>query len=102
MATPIQHTLDTFDPATAGAYNPGHVVVFFDHRGVKSSKDQMGYLQNYWLSTKYRLGWPSVWWTTDLEPGKLRLIWYTVCFSVFVPVHEREAEWARGLGGDEC
>jgi hypothetical protein len=74
----IQQQLDAFNPSTAGTYNPGQVVIFFDHRGFKTEKDTMGRFQNYWLSTKYRLGWPSIWYTNDLEPGKLRLIWYTV------------------------
>lgn len=78
MATSIEDRLKSFDPATAGSYDPGAVVVFFDHRGFKSAKDQMSFFQNYWLGTKFRLGWPSIWWTTDLEPGNLRLIWYTV------------------------
>jgi hypothetical protein len=74
----IQARLDAFNPATAGTYNPGQVVIFFDHRGFKTEHDAMGRFQNYWLSTKYRLGWPSIWYTSDLEPGKLRLVWYTV------------------------
>jgi hypothetical protein len=84
----IQAQLDAFNPATAGTYNPGQVVIFFDHRGFKTDKDAMGRFQNYWLSTKYRLGWPSIWYTSDLEPGKLRLVWYTVSLNlsmVFVP-----------------
>lgn len=79
MAPPqsIQAQLDAFNPASAGTYNPGQVVIFFDHRGFKTEHDAMGRFQNYWLSTKYRLGWPSIWYTSDLEPGKLRLVWYT-------------------------
>lgn len=77
MAQSIQEKLRTFDPATAGAYDPGQVVVFFDHRSFKSEKDQMSRYQSYWLETKSRLGWPSFWYTSDLEPGKLRLVWYT-------------------------
>lgn len=73
----IQAQLDAFNPASAGTYNPGQVVIFFDHRGFKTEHDAMGRFQNYWLSTKYRLGWPSIWYTSDLEPGKLRLVWYT-------------------------
>lgn len=82
MAQSIQEKLRTFDPATAGAYDPGQVVVFFDHRSFKSEKDQMSRYQSYWLETKSRLGWPSFWYTSDLEPGKLRLVWYTVCVEI--------------------
>lgn len=84
MATSIEEQLRTFNPATAGAYNPGQVVVFFDNRAFKSAKDQLSYFQNYWLDTKYRLGWPSLWSTNDLEPGKLRLVWYTVCDELHI------------------
>lgn len=86
MAPPqsIQAQLDAFNPASAGTYNPGQVVIFFDHRGFKTEHDAMGRFQNYWLSTKYRLGWPSIWYTSDLEPGKLRLVWYTVSLNLCV------------------
>nr|OQO32074.1 hypothetical protein B0A51_00612 [Rachicladosporium sp. CCFEE 5018] len=76
VPTPAE-ALATFQPASAGAYNPGTVVIFFDARGFKSAQDQLPTYQSYWLETKYRLGWPSIWSTTDLEPGKLRLVWYT-------------------------
>ena len=80
----IGDSLDAFNPASAGTYNPGQVVIFFDHRGFKTEHDAMGRFQNYWLSTKYRLGWPSIWYTSDLEPGKLRLVWYTVSLGLYV------------------
>lgn len=82
MAQSIQQRLDAFNPATAGAYNPGQVVIFFDHRAFKSAQDAMSRRQSYWLETKSRLGWPSFWWTSDLEPGKIRLVWYTVGLSI--------------------
>ena len=79
MVQTLQARLDGFNPATAGTYDPGQVVIFFDHRSFKSEKDAMSRYQSYWLETKSRLGWPSFWYTSDLEPGKLRLVWYTVC-----------------------
>lgn len=84
MAQSLQDQLRTFDPAKAGTYNPGQVVIFFDHRGFKCEKDQMSRYQSYWLETKYRLGWPSFWYTSDLEPGRLRLVWYTVCLHKYL------------------
>lgn len=78
MVQTLDEKLRAFNPSTAGAYDPGQVVIFFDHRGFKTDKDAMSRYQSYWLETKYRLGWPSFWYTTDLEPGKLRLVWYTV------------------------
>ena len=78
MVQSIQAQLDGFNPATAGTYDPGQVVIFFDHRSFISEKDSMSRYQSYWLQTKSRLGWPSFWYTSDLEPGKLRLVWYTV------------------------
>ncbi|KAK6435980.1 hypothetical protein LTR95_007835 [Oleoguttula sp. CCFEE 5521] len=71
VPTPAE-ALATFQPASAGAYNPGTVVIFFDARGFKSAQDQLPTYQSYWLETKYRLGWPSIWYTTDLEPEGMR------------------------------
>jgi hypothetical protein len=85
MVQSIQAQLDGFNPATAGTYNPGQVVIFFDHRSFISEKDSMSRYQSYWLSTKSRLGWPSFWYTSDLEPGKLRLVWYTVSLDTSNP-----------------
>jgi hypothetical protein len=85
MVQTIQAQLDGFNPATAGTYNPGQVVIFFDHRSFISEKDSMSRYQSYWLSTKSRLGWPSFWYTSDLEPGKLRLVWYTVSLKTSNP-----------------
>ncbi|QIX00610.1 hypothetical protein AMS68_006127 [Peltaster fructicola] len=73
----IKDTLAAFNPAKAGKYEPGSVVVFFDHRSFKSDKDKSPFYQNYWLDTKSRMGWASLWPTTDLEPGNLRLVFYT-------------------------
>lgn len=78
MVQTVQDRLAAFNPAKDGAYNPGPVVVFFDHRAFKSAEDKSSSLQNYWLDTKSRLGWTSLWGVKDLEPGKLRLVFYTV------------------------
>ena len=91
----IQAQLDAFNPASAGTYNPGQVVIFFDHRGFKTEHDAMGRFQNYWLSTKYRLGWPSIWYTSDLEPGKLRLVWYTVSLDLHVASSAKKTAYSQ-------
>lgn len=72
-------TLENYNPATAGKYDPGQIVILFDHRqsGPQSSENQMSTFQSYWLDGLYRLGWPS-WQTPEFEAGNLRLIWYTV------------------------
>jgi len=70
--------LAKFNPATAGKHDPGQIVIFFDDRMTRSKEDKMSWFQSYWIEGMYRLGWPS-WQIPDLEPGKLRLIWYTVC-----------------------
>jgi hypothetical protein len=85
MVQSIQAQLDGFNPATAGKYDPGQVVIFFDSRSFKCEKDTMSRYQSYWLDTKSRLGWPSFWYTSDLEPGKLRLVWYTVRLKICKP-----------------
>lgn len=69
--------LSKFDPATAGAHDPGQLVILFDNRMNKTHDDKFSRLQSYWISSMYRMGWPS-WHVQDLEPGKLRLLWYTV------------------------
>lgn len=64
------------DHAGRNNYNPGHLTILYDARTSAASNDQLTYLHHYWLATKSYLQWPSLW-TQDLEPGNLRLIWYT-------------------------
>lgn len=78
MALTPKQRLAAFNPSTAGAYDPGSVVVFFDNRSFKHAEDKSSMFQNYWLDTKSRLGWTSLMGIKDLEPGNLRLVFYTV------------------------
>ena len=71
-------SLDKFDPQTAGKYDPGQIIVLYDNRTYKSHEDKLGFFQSYWLEGMYNLGWPSLS-TPNLEPGYIRLIFYTVC-----------------------
>lgn len=68
--------LAKFNPATAGKHDPGQIVILFDNRMETTKDDKKSMFQSYWIEGMYRLGWPS-WQIPDLEPGKLRLIWYT-------------------------
>jgi hypothetical protein len=71
--------LDKFDPATAGKYDPGHVVVFFDNRTYKTFEDKHSLFSNAYLQAMSQLGWSNLTGIKDLEPGKLRIVFYTVC-----------------------
>ncbi|KAF2725994.1 hypothetical protein K431DRAFT_290479 [Polychaeton citri CBS 116435] len=61
---------------TPSTYDPGQVVILFDNRMFSGEKDKLSRIQSGWLAAKYKLGWPSLW-NQELEPGKIRLIWYT-------------------------
>jgi len=73
--------------ATIGKHDPGRVVILFDNRhcGPLRDQDKMGYVQSYWLGGLYRMGWPTYWQTPDLDPGMIRLVWYTVRLPLFYP-----------------
>lgn len=71
----IANALAKFNPNDK--YDPGKIVIFFDARTERSSEDKFSTLQRYWTEGLYRLGWPSFY-TPDLDPGMLRLVWYTV------------------------
>ena len=77
MAASIHEKLAAFEPSKSTKYDPGKIIVLFDDRLVKSDADQFSSFQSYWTEGLYRLGWPSVR-TPDLDPGNVRLVWYTV------------------------
>lgn len=83
--------LNNFDGGAAGKYDPGFIKIFWDGRqsGVPSpADDKMSYYQSYYMAGLYRLGWPS-YHVQDLEPGNLRLMWYTVRLpKTKLPSHE--------------
>ncbi|GAB7364837.1 hypothetical protein MBLNU230_g5630t1 [Neophaeotheca triangularis] len=61
-------------------YDPGRITIFYDARTTSSPNDRLTYFHHYWLATKSYLQWPSIW-SEDLEPGRLRLVWYTTAGS---------------------
>ncbi|KAK4548348.1 hypothetical protein LTR36_010218 [Oleoguttula mirabilis] len=72
-------SLNNFDGGAAGKYDPGLITIFWDGRqsgAPPPSEDKMSYYQSYYIAGLYKLGWPS-YHTPDLEPGKLRLVFYT-------------------------
>ncbi|KAK4554551.1 hypothetical protein LTR86_008406 [Recurvomyces mirabilis] len=75
----MANTLENFDPRTAGAYDPGQMIILFDNRHIKPSPEEnkMSTYQTYHLDGLIRMGWISYTHRPDLEPGNLRLIWYT-------------------------
>ena len=73
----ISEKLAKFDPQKSEKYDPGQIMILFDNRLERTTDDQFSAFQSYWTSGLYRLGWPSVW-KPDLDPGNIRLIWYTV------------------------
>ena len=76
MAT-ITETFAKFDGSKCEKYDPGKIVILFDNRIAKSEHDKFSYIQNYWTDALYKLGWPS-WEKPNLDPGSIRLVWYTV------------------------
>ena len=76
MADVVKTRLKDFDPSKNEKYDPGQIVIFFDNRLAKTKDDNFSTLQTYWTEGLYKLGWPSFF-KQDLEPGMLRLIWYT-------------------------
>lgn len=80
--------LDRFEPGKDGQYDPGSIVILFDGRQCKSADEKLSSFRYYWLNSMIKLGWPSVH-AQDLEPGRIRLMWYSVCRSF--PISSRNA-----------
>ena len=97
MAATIEDTLARFDPAKEGKYDPGQIVILFDNRIAKTSDDKFSTIQSYWTESLYRLGWPSLY-KPILDPGYIRLIWYTVCaWAVLHLFHVRHNPHTSGF-----
>jgi hypothetical protein len=77
MTDIIKARLSAFQPSKNEKYNAGQLVIFFDNRMSRTSDDQFSSIQSYWTAGLYRLGWPSLY-KPDLDPGSIRLVWYTV------------------------
>ena len=73
-------SLDQFDPRTAGKHDPGQLIILFDNRHIKprAEDNRMSTYQSYYLDGLSRLGWPTYWEKPDLDPGNVKLVWYTV------------------------
>lgn len=71
--------LDKFDQSKSKApYDPGEIRIWYDNRTYASFEDKLPRYQRTYLAGLARMGWTSIAGVKDLEPGKLRLIWYTV------------------------
>ncbi|EME79293.1 uncharacterized protein MYCFIDRAFT_199100 [Pseudocercospora fijiensis CIRAD86] len=66
-----------FDAAKSGPYDPGQIQVFYDNRTFAGPEDKLPFYQRYKLDALSRLGRADTWIPQDLEPGKIRLVWYT-------------------------
>lgn len=73
----ITETLANYDGTKCEKYDPGKVIILFDNRISKTQDDKFSYFQSYKTEVLYKLGWPSLY-RPDLDPGNIRLIWYTV------------------------
>lgn len=76
MANVIETRLKEFEPSKHEKYDPGQIVILFDNRMARTKDDNFSTFQSYWTSSLYKLGWPSFS-KPDLDPGLLRLTWYT-------------------------
>ena len=86
MAASIHEKLAAFEPTNTIKYDPGKIIVLFDDRLNKTNADQFSSFQSYWTEGLYRLGWPSVR-TPDLDPGNVRLVWYTVSDIAYLSLY---------------
>ena len=90
-------SLDTFDARTAGAHDPGQIIILFDNRHIKPKPEdnKMSSYQSYYLDGLTRMGWPTYWEKPNIDPGNIELVWYTVRLprltittpSLFLPMH---------------
>ena len=76
MADVIASRLKDFQPSKNEKYDPGKIVILFDDRLNTTADDKFSTFQSYWTSALYRMSWPSLS-RPDLDPGNIRLIWYT-------------------------
>lgn len=76
MTDVVKARLKEFEASKNEKYDPGQVVIFFDNRLAKTKDDNFSAFQSYWTEGLYKLGWPSFF-KQNLDPGMLRLIWYT-------------------------
>ncbi|KAK3051233.1 hypothetical protein LTR09_007629 [Extremus antarcticus] len=76
MADIQRARLAAFEPSKNEKHDPGQIVIFFDSRMSTTVDDKFSTIQSYWTAGLHRLGWPSLY-RQDLDPGMIRLIWYT-------------------------
>lgn len=76
--------LENFERSTKSTtpYDPGQIRIWYDNRTYASHEDKLPYYQRQYLAGLARMGWTSVQGVKDLEPGKLRLVWYTVSILI--------------------
>lgn len=74
---------DSYDPSIAGRYDPGEIQIFYDNRTFKGFNDKLPMWQDYWLQGLSKLSRPSLFYPSDLYPGFLRIVFYTVCSSQY-------------------
>lgn len=77
MSTNINN-LDTFNPAKSGKYDPGSIQVFYDNRTFAGFADALPFYQRYKLEALSRIGRADIWLPQNLEPGNLRIVFFTV------------------------
>ena len=71
--------LSTFEPSKAGRYDPGYLEIFYDNRSYKGFDDKLPIWQDYWLQGLSKLSRPSLFYPSDIYPGFIRIVFYTVC-----------------------
>jgi hypothetical protein len=77
----LNKDLNTFDPQHVGTYNPGELQIFYDNRTFAGFEDNLPLYLKYKLAALYKLGRIDVQAPTNLIPGYLRVIFYTVSRS---------------------
>lgn len=78
----ISEQLAKYDASKKERHDPGQLIILFDNRIATTKDDRFSTYQSYWTAGLYRLGWPSLY-KADLDPGNIRLVWYTVRIDVF-------------------
>lgn len=86
--TTTTSALEKFDQNPSSTpYDPGQIRIWYDNRTYSSFQDQLPTYQRAYLAALSRMGWTSLSGVQDLEPGKLRLIWYTVRLLIYIHHH---------------